>query len=173
MSSNNHQEFFIRKYIFSTDHKWIGIQYGVTSMVFLLFGFILMMIMRYQLAYNTSTGLEKDLISPDMYNALGAMHGTIMVFLGVVPMVVGAFGNYLVPLQIGAPDMAFPKLNMASYWAYFVGGVIMLNVKLEGSLLSTSVAVRVVVIVPPSKPLPLTAADTGASLTSVTVTINV
>ena len=85
-----------------------------------------MMIMRYQLAYNTSTGLEKDIISPDMYNALGAMHGTIMVFLGVVPMVVGAFGNYLVPLQVGAPDMAFPKLNMMSYWLYFVGGVIML-----------------------------------------------
>jgi len=117
---------FVRKYIFSTDHKWIGIQYGLTSMLFLLFGFILMMIMRYQLAYNTNTGLEKDLISPDMYNALGAMHGTIMVFLGVVPMVVGAFGNYLVPLQVGAPDMAFPKLNMTSYWVYFIGGVVML-----------------------------------------------
>lgn len=126
MSQDNHEESFIRKYIFSIDHKWIGIQYGVTSMLFLLFGFVLMMIMRYQLAYNTSTGLEKDIISPDMYNALGAMHGTIMVFLGVVPMVVGAFGNYLVPLQVGAPDMAFPKLNMASYWTYFIGGVVML-----------------------------------------------
>jgi len=126
MSNDNHEESFIRKYIFSIDHKWIGIQYGVTSMLFLLFGFVLMMIMRYQLAYNTNTGLEKDIISPDMYNALGAMHGTIMVFLGVVPMVVGAFGNYLVPLQVGAPDMAFPKLNMASYWTYFVGGVVML-----------------------------------------------
>ena len=126
MSQDNHQESFIRKYIFSIDHKWIGIQYGVTSMLFLLFGFVLMMIMRYQLAYNVNTGLEKDLISPDMYNALGAMHGTIMVFLGVVPMVVGAFGNYLVPLQVGAPDMAFPKLNMASYWCYFAGGVVML-----------------------------------------------
>jgi len=127
MNHDNHQESFIRKYIFSIDHKWIGIQYGVTSMIFLLFGFTLMMIMRYQLAYNINTGLEKDIISPDMYNALGAMHGTIMVFLGVVPMVVGAFGNYLVPLQIGAPDMAFPKLNMASYWCYFVGGGIMLS----------------------------------------------
>ena len=125
--NDNHQESFIRKYIFSTDHKWIGIQYGVTSMIFLLFGFALMIIMRYQLAYNANTGLEKDIISPDMYNALGAMHGTIMIFLGVVPMIVGAFGNYLVPLQIGAPDMAFPRLNMASYWAYFIGGVVMLS----------------------------------------------
>jgi len=125
--SSEHQESFIRKYIFSTDHKWIGIQYGITSMIFLLFGFVLMMIMRYQLAYNGSDGTGEDLIAPDMYNALGAMHGTIMVFLGVVPMIVGAFGNYLVPLQVGAPDMAFPKLNMASYWFYFIGGVVMLS----------------------------------------------
>jgi len=62
---------------------------------------------------------------PEFYNSLGAMHGTIMIFLGVVPLAVGAFGNYLVPLMVGAPDMAFPKLNAASYWFYFVGGVIM------------------------------------------------
>ncbi len=55
------------------------------------------------------------------------MHGTIMVFLGIVPLAVGAFGNYVVPLQIGAPDMAFPKLNMMSYWSYFLGGVTMLS----------------------------------------------
>ncbi len=91
-----------------------------------------MMIMRWQLAYpDTPVPIigwllsEDKLLSPDMYNAFGAMHGTIMIFLGVVPMLVGAFGNYVVPLQVGAPDMAFPKLNMASYWAYFVGGVIM------------------------------------------------
>ena len=63
---------------------------------------------------------------PEFYNQLGAMHGTIMVFLGVVPLAVGGFGNFVVPLQIGAPDMAFPKLNMMSYWVYFVGGVVML-----------------------------------------------
>ncbi len=128
MSSDNHQESFIRKYIFSIDHKWIGIQYGVTSMIFLLIGFVLMIFMRYQLAYDWAAyGDGSPFLDSDMYNALGAMHGTIMVFLGVVPMVVGAFGNYLVPLQVGAPDMAFPKLNMASYWFYFVGGVIMLS----------------------------------------------
>ena len=63
---------------------------------------------------------------PEFYNQLGAMHGTIMVFLGVVPLAVGGFGNFVMPLQIGAPDMAFPKLNMVSYWVYFIGGVMML-----------------------------------------------
>jgi cytochrome c oxidase subunit 1 len=63
---------------------------------------------------------------PEFYNQLGAMHGTIMVFLGVVPLAVGGFGNFVVPLQIGAPDMAFPRLNMASYHVFFWGGVLML-----------------------------------------------
>src|SRR5439155_1678634 len=60
------------------------------------------------------------------YNSLGAMHGTIMIFLGVVPLAFAAFGNFVVPLQIGAPDMTFPKVNAASYWAFVVGGIIML-----------------------------------------------
>ena len=137
MSSNqhHHEENFIQKYVFSVDHKTIGLQYGVTSLFFLLFGFILMMIMRYQLAYpeqvipyvgNWLFSGSGGVMLPENYNTLGAMHGTIMIFLGVVPLAVGAFGNYLVPLQIGAPDMAFPKLNAASYWSYFIGGVIMM-----------------------------------------------
>ena len=128
---------FLRKYVFSVDHKVIGIQYTVTSLGFLLFGFSLMMLMRWQLAYpGQPIPLVGDLFGvmnapggimlPEFYNQLGAMHGTIMVFLGVVPLAVGGFGNYVVPLQIGAPDMAFPRLNMASYWFYFVGGMIML-----------------------------------------------
>lgn len=133
MSGSHHKESFWRKYVFSIDHKVIGIQYGVTAMLFLLFGFILMLAMRWQLAYPgspipiigkliTSDGV----LTPELYNSFGAMHGTIMVFLGVVPLAVGAFGNYFVPLQIGAPDMAFPRLNMMSYWVYVVGGVTML-----------------------------------------------
>ncbi len=131
---SHHEESFIRKYIWSTDHKTIGLQYGITALVFLLVGFSLMMIMRWQLAYPESSipligsifG-EDGMLLPEIYNSLGAMHGTIMIFLGVVPLAVGAFGNYFVPLQIGAPDMAFPKLNAASYWSYFVGGVIMMS----------------------------------------------
>src|SRR5438105_3529606 len=133
-----HEELgFWRKYVFSQDHKVIGIQYAVTGLLFLLFGFSLMMIMRYQLAYPGSpipligsllgqANAPGGIMLPEFYNQLGAMHGTIMVFMGVVPLAVGGFRNFVVPLQIGAPDMAFPKLNMASYWAYFVGGVTML-----------------------------------------------
>ncbi|MDP6533396.1 MAG: cbb3-type cytochrome c oxidase subunit I [Candidatus Marinimicrobia bacterium] len=133
MSTHDHvPEPFWRKYIFSQDHKVIGIQYGLTALAFLFFGFCLMMIMRWQLAYpETPVPLigeflwENGILLPEVYNSLGAMHGTIMIFLGVVPLAVGAFGNYFVPLQIGTIDMAFPKLNMTSYWSYFVGGVIM------------------------------------------------
>ncbi len=135
---HDHELPFWQKYIFSTDHKWIGIQYGVTALVFLFFGFSLMMLMRYQLAFPGEVipligGLFGDarapggIMLPEFYNELGAMHGTIMVFLGVVPLAVGGFGNYVMPLQIGAPDMAFPKLNMASYWVFFIGGCIMIG----------------------------------------------
>src|SRR3989338_8023904 len=128
---------FWRKYIFSTDHKMIGLLYGITALVFLFLGFCMILLMRWQLAYPGQSlplvggwfgedRMPGGIMLPEFYNQLGAMHGTIMVFMGVVPLAVGAFGNYLVPLQIGAADMAFPKLSMASYWAYLTGGVIML-----------------------------------------------
>ncbi len=134
----HHELGWWRKYVFSTDHKVIGVQYAVTALFFLFFGFCLMMIMRWQLAYPGrplpligglfgEANMPGGIMLPEFYNSLGAMHGTIMVFLGVVPMVVGGFGNYVMPLQIGAPDMSFPKLNMVSYWVYFVGGVVMLT----------------------------------------------
>src|SRR5438270_5867471 len=137
-AAHGHHELpFWRKYIFSVDHKVIGIQYAVTALVFLFFGFSLMMLLRWQLAYPGQplpvigkllgeTAMPGGVMAPEFYNQLGAMHGTIMVFLGVVPLAVGGFGNFVVPLQIGAPDMAFPKINMASYQAFFLGGVTML-----------------------------------------------
>ncbi len=96
-----------------------------------------MMLMRWQLAYPGQplpligawfgeARMPGGVMTPDFYNELGAMHGTIMVFLGVVPLGVGGFGNYVLPLQIGAKDMAFPRLNMMSYQFFFVGGVMML-----------------------------------------------
>jgi len=130
---------FLRTYVFSTDHKVIGIQYGVTSLAFLFFGFILIALMRWQLAYPGQPiplvgGLLERMLgdvaaggimSADLYNSFGAMHGTIMVFLAIVPLAFAAFGNYVVPLQIGAPDMCFPRVNMASYQCFFLGGVVM------------------------------------------------
>jgi len=123
--------------IFSTDHKVIGLQYGLTGLAFLLLGFVLILLVRWQLAWFGAPvpvvgGLLGEanapggIILPEFYNQLGAMHGTIMVFLAVVPLAVGAFGNYLVPLMIGAPDMAFPRINMWSYWLYLAAGLIML-----------------------------------------------
>jgi len=134
---HHHELKFWEKYIFSQDHKVIGIQYALTALCFLLFGFFLMLMMRWQLAFPGkpipivggllgASNAPGGIMLPEFYNQLGAMHGTIMVFLAIVPLVVGAFGNYVVPLQIGAPDMAFPKLNMMSYWIYAPGGVIML-----------------------------------------------
>ena len=157
---HHHEPGFWRKYIFSTDHKVIGIQYGITALCFLLFGFLLMAAMRWQIAHpgepipvvgkamqkvlgpdmvasktvsvKAPDGTQREIevpgvMTPDLYNAFGAMHGTIMVFLAIVPLAFGAFGNFVVPLQIGAPDMAFPRVNMASYQCYFAGGVVMLS----------------------------------------------
>ena len=138
----HHEELgFWQRYVFSQDHKVIGVQYAITGLLFMFFGFGLMMIMRWQLAYpgqaipviggllrtflGTAVLDPSGAMTPDLYNSFGAMHGTIMVFLAVVPVGVAAFANYVMPLQIGAPDMAFPKLNMASYWTYLPGGVVM------------------------------------------------
>ncbi len=147
----HHEPGFFQKYIFSTDHKTIGIQYGVMALLFLVIGFLLIGAMRWSIAEGAKQArdpnykvkpipvlgalLEKALgsdackdgvMSPDLYNAFGAMHGTIMVFLAIVPLAFAAFGNYVVPLQIGAIDMAFPRINMASFQCFFLGGVVML-----------------------------------------------
>ncbi len=144
---DHHELSFWRKYVFSTDHKVIGLQYGLTAFCFMLIGLFLMLAMRWQMAYpgqalpivggllqallgdmwvgNDAAGVPGVML-PDLYNSFGAMHGTIMVFLAIVPIGVGAFGNYVVPLQIGAPDMAFPRLNMVSYQSYLFGGLLML-----------------------------------------------
>ncbi len=126
-----------RRTLVSTDHRVIGIQYGLTSLTFLLLGFLLMLIMRWQLAYPGEAvpwlgrlfgpdRMPEGIMLPEFYNQLGAMHGTIMVFLGVVPLGVGAFGNYLVPGFIGAREMAFPRVNALSFWTYVLGGAAML-----------------------------------------------
>jgi len=131
---------FWRTYIFSTDHKIIGIQYGFVGLAFLFFGFCLIAMMRWSMAYEGApipfvgpllesllgSGVAPGgVMSAQLYNVFGAMHGTIMVFMGIVPAAFAAFGNYVVPLQIGAIDMAFPRINMASFWSFFIGCVVM------------------------------------------------
>jgi cytochrome c oxidase subunit 1 len=172
----HHELGFIRTYIFSTDHKTIGIQYIIGGLSFLMIGFMLMLLMRWQLAFpyepltftNASLhvgyqfhevlyhlGIDSappvvptavqvpagqiclmerifghdqmpgGVMSGDFYNTLGAMHGTIMVFFGIVPVAFAAFGNFVMPLQIGTVDMAFPRLNMGSVILFFISALLM------------------------------------------------
>ncbi len=106
-------------WITTTDHKRIGILYGVSAFLFFLLGGIEALVIRLQLA---SSGNE--LVSAEFYNQLFTMHGTTMVFLAVMPLS-AAFFNFVIPLQIGARDVAFPRLNAFSYWVFLLGGLFM------------------------------------------------
>jgi cytochrome c oxidase subunit 1 len=127
---------FLRKYVFSTDHKIIGIQFLLMSLLFLLVGGLLAMMMRWQLGFPgrpmpgagglPDTMAGEGVLLPEFYNSLVTMHGTFMVFFAIMPLLVGVFGNYLIPLKIGAPDMAFPRLNMASFWIAVPAGLLMI-----------------------------------------------
>ncbi len=134
--SPEHDLSFIRKYIFSTDHKIIGIQFLLLSLMGLFMGGLMAMMIRWQLGFPEGlmplgnllpeTMVSGGVLLPEFYNSLVTMHGTFMVFFAIMPLLVGVFGNYLIPLKIGAPDMAFPRLNMWSYWIAFIGMGIML-----------------------------------------------
>jgi cytochrome c oxidase subunit 1 len=115
----------VRRYVFSTDHKVIGKQFLFLGLAFLAVGGFLAMLIRWQLAnpgvpfpvvgrliYGSSGGV----ISPAAYTALFTMHGTIMIFFAITPILIGGFGNFCIPLLIGARDMIFPVLNMLSFW---------------------------------------------------------
>src|SRR5262245_53397032 len=120
---------FLRKYIFSTDHKVIAKQFIWAGLVFLALGGALAMAIRWQWAY---LGAEVPLvgkaifprsggaITPSAYASIFTMHGLIMIFFAITPLLIGAFGNYCIPLMIGARDMAFPLLNALSFWTFLV-----------------------------------------------------
>ena len=114
-------------WITTLDHKRIGILYLVTTAVFFLVGGLEALLMRIQLAVPWAT-----VLSPSAYNALFTMHGVTMIFLVVMPMLLG-FANYFVPLMIGARDMAFPRLNALSYWLLLFGGLLLYFSFLEGA----------------------------------------
>jgi cytochrome c oxidase subunit 1 len=117
---------FIRKYIFSLDHKVIGIQYFFLALTAVWVGMILSLFMRIHLIWPNADIPLIGHIQPETYLSLLTMHGTIMVFFVLTTAPQGGFGNYFLPIQIGAPDMAFPVLNMLSFWTTFVAFVIML-----------------------------------------------
>ncbi len=108
----------------TVDHKKIGIMYGAASMFFLVIGGLAALLIRLQLATPADTPADA-IFSADTYNRIFTMHGTIMVFLVVMP-IGAAFANYLLPLMIGARDVAFPRINAFSFWVFLAGGL-MLN----------------------------------------------
>src|SRR4051812_43348623 len=121
----HHEPGFLRKYIFSEDHKIIGIQFLFSGLIFLFIGGALALMVRIQIAWpNSHIPILSSLfphnwgqkMAPEFYNMLFSMHASVMIFFVIIPWLTGAFGNFLIPLMIGARDMAFPKLNMMSYW---------------------------------------------------------
>ncbi|HET7207510.1 MAG TPA: cbb3-type cytochrome c oxidase subunit I [Terriglobales bacterium] len=117
---------FIRRYIFSLDHKVIGIQYYFLALTAVFVGMFLSLLMRIHLIWPTAVLPLVGAIKPETYLSLLTMHGTIMVFFVLTTAPQGGFGNYFLPIQIGAPDMAFPVLNMLSFWTTFVAFAVMI-----------------------------------------------
>src|SRR5579864_7139050 len=126
---------FIRKYVFSLDHKVIGIQYYFLGLFSVFVGMFLSLMMRYHMVNPTAavawmgklwpTAAAGGVMTPELYLSLMTMHGTIMVFFVLTTVPQSGFGNYFLPIQIGAEDMAFPVLNMLSFWTTFVALVVM------------------------------------------------
>src|SRR3989475_1107629 len=127
---------FIRRYIFSLDHKVIGIQYILLALSAVIVGMLMSVLMRMNLSWPGTnwpilgtlfpTGAPGGVMTPEFYLSLLTMHGTIMVFFVLTTAPQGGFGNYFLPIQIGADDMAFPVLNMMSFWITGVGFVVLL-----------------------------------------------
>src|SRR5262244_2451526 len=132
-----HELGFWRTYIFSEDHKMIGRQFLFVALFMMSIGGLMAMLMRLDLAWPDTQfsflsilpqSLQNDsAITANTYNAEFTMHATIMIFFVIMPILVGCFGNFLIPLMIGARDMAFPLLNMLSFWVGAVAAVIMFS----------------------------------------------
>ena len=113
--------------IFSTDHKVIAKQYLSVGLFWAITGGLTAYMIRWQLAYPETEVPGWGFIAPDFYNMLVTMHGTIMVFFVAMPILLAAFGNFLIPLMIGAQDMAFPRLNMLSFWVFALASLVLLS----------------------------------------------
>ena len=117
---------FWRNYVFSVDHKVIAKQYLGLSLFMALIGGASAYLIRWQLAWPETYVPGWGYVEPQTYNAIITMHGTIMVFFVAMPFVLGAFGNYLIPLMVGADDMAFPRLNMMSIWTLTLSSAVLI-----------------------------------------------
>ncbi len=127
---------FLRKHVFSVDHKVIGKQYYDLALVAVLVGMVLSWLMRLHLAWPTipiplldklsPNGAPADIVTPEYYLSLMTMHATIMVFFVLTTAPFAAFGNFLLPIQVGAEDMAFPRINMMSFWVTFVAFLVLM-----------------------------------------------
>ena len=132
---HHHEESFLSKYVFSTDHKMIGKQFLITGIIWAIIGGLFSVLFRLQLGYpEASFPILEDLfgkwaaggrISNEFYYAMVTMHGTILVFFVLTAGLSGTFANILIPLQIGARDMASGFMNMLSYWFFFLASVVM------------------------------------------------
>src|ERR1017187_3955182 len=128
---------FIRKHVFSLDHKVIGKQYYALALLASFVGMFLSWLMRIHLAWNSAaipglqylsaTGAPGGVITPEYYLQLMTMHGTIMVFFVLTTAPFAAFGNYFLPIQVGAEDMPFPHFNMMSFWVTFVAFLVLVS----------------------------------------------
>ena len=117
---------FIKKYLWSTDHKMIGFQYMFTGMLMAVVGAFMAYVFRMQLAFPGNPVPGFGVVSPGEYNALITNHGSIMIFWVAMPVLIAGFGNYLIPLMIGADDMVFPRINRLSYQLFALSVVILI-----------------------------------------------
>jgi cytochrome c oxidase subunit 1 len=125
--THHHDEGFVKKYLWSTDHKIICFQYMITGIAMALIGGFFAYAFRMQLAF---PGMEVPLwgvVTPADYNALVTTHGTIMIFWVAMPVLIAAFGNYLIPLMIGCDDMVFPKINRLSYQIFLLSALVLFS----------------------------------------------
>lgn len=126
MSDNHEHQSFAAKYLFSTDHKMIAMQYLFTGMFMGLFGGLLAYVFRMQLAFPGISVPGYGVVTEASYNMLVTNHGAIMIFWFAMPVLIAAFGNYLIPLMIGCDDMAFPRLNRLSYQIFLISIIVLI-----------------------------------------------
>jgi len=169
---HDHEQSFISKYIFTTDHKMIGKQFLITGIMWGLIGVGMSVIFRLQLGFpemqlewlRPLLGgwiSETGKLDPEFYLALVTMHGTIMVFFVLTAGLSGTFSNYLIPLQIGARDMASGFMNMLSYWFFFLSSVVMMS----SIFIETGPAAGGWVVYPPLSALPQAIQGSGLGMT--------